>query len=219
MKTATEVIATLIAVLVPGLVIGQEQSNQPVKPVHISGRVEDQTTAPFVKMTVVLKVRGLQDTTARTETDQNGLFAFDVPANTYDLHFQSPGFAPVVKTIRAVGGAIDVGAVRLQVAPTDYPTVVAAEGEQQGQGQEPKPTPKLWAAISVPQPIYAEGYETEHLQICFGVYNDGASAVGPNVESSHLYINGVEPQDWPFVIGNGIRNDLFRSLPPGEILQ
>jgi hypothetical protein len=105
------------------------------------------------------------------------------------------------------------------VAPTDYPTVVAAEGQTERPGEEPKPTPKLWAAISVPQPIYVEGYETEHLQIYFGVYNDGASAVGPNVESSHLYINGVEPQDWPFVIGNGIRNDLFRSLPPGEILQ
>jgi hypothetical protein len=57
------------------------------------------------------------------------------------------------------------------------------------------------------------------LQVYFGVYNDGASAVGPNVESSHLYINGVAPQDWQIVIGNGIRNELFSSLPPGQTLQ
>lgn len=57
------------------------------------------------------------------------------------------------------------------------------------------------------------------MQVYFGVYNDGASAVGPNVESSHLYINGVAPQDWQIVIGNGIRNELFSSLPPGQTLQ
>lgn len=93
-----------------------------------------------------------------------------------------------------------------------------AQGANEAQAQKPKQA-KLWAAISVPQRIYVEGYGTEHLQIYFAVYNDGHLAVSPQVESSHLFINGVEPQDWSFVIANGIRNELFSSLPPGQVLQ
>jgi hypothetical protein len=87
------------------------------------------------------------------------------------------------------------------------------------QGQKPKPTAKLWAAITVPQPIFEEGDDVEHLQINFGVVNDGQSMVNPNVESSHLFINGVEPPDWSFVIHNGIRGSSFYALPPGQALR
>src|SRR5258708_24262962 len=38
------------------------------------------------------------------------------------------------------------------------------------------------------------------------------------IESSHLFVNGVEPKDWSFVIGNGLRNSYFKALPPGQIL-
>ena len=218
------VVCTIIAVLLPCTAFGQAKSDEPVKSVRISGRVEDPSTAPFVKMTVVLKIHGLQDTTARAETNPDGFFAFDVPADTYDLQFRAPGFSSVVKTVRAYALDNAVGTVRLQVAPTYSPIVIDttsgfAQGQQKGQGQKTKPTSKLWAAITVPQPIYLEGYETKHLEIYFAVYNDGDLAVGPQVESSHLFINGVEPENWSYVIGNGIRNDLFRSLPSGEILQ
>jgi hypothetical protein len=95
----------------------------------------------------------------------------------------------------------------------------ATEGQQKSQGKKTEPATKLWAAISVPKPIFDEGFDTEHLQIYFGVYNDGDLVVAPKVESSHLFINGVEQQDWSYVIGNGIRNELFSSLPPGETLE
>ena len=88
---------------------------------------------------------------------------------------------------------------------------------KQGQGQQQKQS-RLWAAISVPQPIFDEG-RTEDLQMSFAVVNDGTSTAKPNVESSHLFINGVEPQDWSFVIGNGPRNEWFNALPPGKTLQ
>jgi len=221
---AQAVVGTLIAVLLAGLVFGQVKSEEPVKSVRISGRVEDPTTAPFVKMTVVLKEHGRPDPAASAVTDQNGFFAFDVPANNYDLYFQAPGFRPIVKTVRADARDNAVETVRLEVAPAYSPVVIDttsgfAQGQQKGQGQTARPNSRLWAGISVPQPIYVEGYETENLQIHFAVYNDGDLAVGPQVESSHLFINGVEPQDWSYVIGNGIRNELFSSLPPGELLQ
>jgi|SRR5579862_4436566 len=101
-------------------------------------------------------------------------------------------------------------------APLFQPQAQATQEESQR--QNPKQS-SLWAAISVPQPVFEAGGETERLQISFGVYNDGASAVGPNVESSHLFINGVEAQDWQIVISSGLRNELFSSLPPGETLQ
>src|SRR5579871_1195073 len=81
--------------------------------------------------------------------------------------------------------------------------------DQTSRGQKTKPASRLWAAITVPQPIFEEGGEVEHLQIDFGVVNDGHSTVNPNVESSHLFINGVEPQDWRMVIGNGGRSSWF----------
>jgi hypothetical protein len=224
METASRIVlGTLIAaVLLPGVLIGQVKSDEPVRSVRISGRVEDSTTAPFVKMAVVLKPYGRPDVIATTETDQNGVFTFDVPANTYDLHFQAPGFMSVVKMVRAFGPDSAVGTVRLQVAPTFSPTVVAttsgfAQGQSNSHSQEKQA--KLWAAISVQQPIFKEGGEADRLQMYFGVYNDGNSAIGPNVESSRLLINGVEQQDWPYIIGGGIRNELFSSLPPGETLQ
>jgi hypothetical protein len=76
---------------------------------------------------------------------------------------------------------------------------------------------KLWAAISVQPTIYWEG-NTDALQIHFGIVNDGSSTINPNVESSHLLINGVEPKDWSNIIINGLRTPSFRSLPPGETL-
>ena len=41
----------------------------------------------------------------------------------------------------------------------------------------------------------------------------------PGAESSHLYINSVEPIDWSFVLHNGPRTSDFYSLAPGKFTQ
>jgi hypothetical protein len=69
---------------------------------------------------------------------------------------------------------------------------VLAQGRSDIQGQ-PTPT-KLWAAITVQEPIFLEG-RTEGLVIYFGLVNEGTSTVNPKIDSSHLLINGVEPKD------------------------
>jgi hypothetical protein len=76
---------------------------------------------------------------------------------------------------------------------------------------------KVWAAISVQPTIYWEG-NTDALVVHFGLVNDGSSTINPNVESSHLLINGVEPKDWGNVIINGLRTPSFRALPPRQTL-
>lgn len=83
--------------------------------------------------------------------------------------------------------------------------------------QTPPPPAKLWAGISVAEPTYSRG-NVERLQISFALVNDGASPLNPNVEASHLLINGAEPPDWGFIISNGLRSEYFKSLPPGQVL-
>jgi hypothetical protein len=80
----------------------------------------------------------------------------------------------------------------------------------QGQNDSPKKAKQvvLWAAISVPTPIFAEG-EAAKLKMSFGVVNEGTAKVNPKIGASHLSINGVEPKDWLITINNGIRTPDF----------
>jgi hypothetical protein len=85
------------------------------------------------------------------------------------------------------------------------------------------PTPKasppirLWAALGVTKPVFQLS-EMRNMSLSFVVVNDGQVAANPRVESSHLFINGVEPDDWRNVIINGLRTPDFISLAPGNIL-
>jgi|SRR5208283_1801795 len=75
----------------------------------------------------------------------------------------------------------------------------------------------LWAAVGVTRPLFQLG-EAKTIQVSFAVVNDGRALVDPKIDSSHLYINGVEPKDWFLVIANGIRTLEFAALPPGKFL-
>jgi hypothetical protein len=83
----------------------------------------------------------------------------------------------------------------------------------------PKAIPqiKLWAALGVTRPVF-QLQEMQHMSLSLVVVNDSQIAANPRVESSHLFINGVEPKDWGFVISNGLRSPDFESLAPGRIL-
>ena len=84
-----------------------------------------------------------------------------------------------------------------------------------------QPTPesitKLWAGITVQQPVFGQT-EIGKLTVSFAVVNDSTSTANPDVESSHLFINGMEPENWGNIIINGLRSPEFRSLPPGRTL-
>jgi len=83
-------------------------------------------------------------------------------------------------------------------------------------------SPKLWAAITVQEPIFSEG-QTQSLQLAFGLVNDSRTVANPDIQSSHLFINGVEPQDGPFgaVVrdGSGPQTADFGALSPGHSLR
>jgi len=216
---AQVVLGMLVAVLLSGMAFGQVKSEEPVKTVRISGRVTDAVGAPVADAAVVLKLAGSHDTSDRTKTSEAGEYTFlVVPHRSYELHFEAPGFRRETKVVTADKDT-DIGTLALSVAQGGGPSSVVMDPvELSAKGQEPKPTVKLWAAISVPQPIFYQD-RIEDLQVSFALVNDGGSIVDPKIGSSHLLINGVEPKDWSFVIGNGPRNEWFNALPPAQVLQ
>ena len=84
--------------------------------------------------------------------------------------------------------------------------------------QIPSEPSKLWAGISLQQPVFSTA-ELTRLQLMFAVVNDGTTTANPNIESSHLLINGVEPPNWEIIIHNGLRGPEFWSLAPGHTLK
>jgi hypothetical protein len=77
---------------------------------------------------------------------------------------------------------------------------------------------KIWAAISVSEPIFEESEVAKRLQIHFAVVNEGKKVLDPEIRSSKLFVNGKELKDWDFIIANGIRDDRFKALPPADNL-
>src|ERR1017187_9604547 len=96
---------------------------------------------------------------------------------------------------------------------TFLPALAVAQGQDKSKPQVEQV--KLWAAMSVPQPIFY-GRETDALQISFGVFNDGRSPINPTIDSSHLFINGIELKDWLFIVTNGPGTSSFSSLRSEE---
>lgn len=81
--------------------------------------------------------------------------------------------------------------------------------------------PQIWAAISVPEPIFYEGW-TNQIIMDFAVVNDGGKpfVVTPCINTSKLVINGEELSgkdldDFHFNLNNGPR-ETSNPLPPGR---
>jgi hypothetical protein len=81
-----------------------------------------------------------------------------------------------------------------------------------------KPAGKLWAAMSVNQPVFREGHDTNLLQFSFTLVNDGDKSADPKLPGyPRLIVNGKE-LDMSNVPGNGPRDKRFESLPAGDYL-
>ena len=78
--------------------------------------------------------------------------------------------------------------------------------------------PKLWAALSINRPLFHVGW-TKELSIYFTIVNEGNRTIDPQIESSKIIINGVELESSAFIFGNGIRDQRWRALPPGDSLE
>jgi hypothetical protein len=108
------------------------------------------------------------------------------------------------------------GAQMFRVAVLVFVTISLGFAQDRTRSQDPPAPATLWAGISIKTPIIERNTET--VQVNFGVFNEGLSTANPNVESSHLFINGVQTKDWNVVIANGLRTEWFKQLPPGRWL-
>ena len=99
------------------------------------------------------------------------------------------------------------------VVMTVHPTVATSQSRKARQ----RPT-KLWAAMSVPQPVIPKN-RVNDLTLSFAIVNDGDSTVNPSVAKSHLFINGVELKQWEFINTNGPHTTRDTALPPGKTLE
>jgi RNA polymerase sigma factor (sigma-70 family) len=104
------------------------------------------------------------------------------------------------------------------VAQTPQPVPV----EEKISTRAPLPVaPRLWAGISVTQPVFESKNTTINgiFQINFTVVNDGDKTIDPDIGSSELLVNGKPMKDWDFIIHNGPRDDRWTALPPGDCLE
>jgi hypothetical protein len=53
----------------------------------------------------------------------------------------------------------------------------------------------------------------------FTLFNDGETAVDPQIDKSRIIINGKELSVSGLILGTGPRDATFRELPPGATLQ
>jgi|ERR1035438_3655821 hypothetical protein len=83
---------------------------------------------------------------------------------------------------------------------TFLPALPAAQGQDKSKPQAEQV--KLWAAISVQNPVFPKNRAYD-LAITFAIVNDGRTPVNPGLGSSRLFINGVELHDWHMIAING----------------
>jgi hypothetical protein len=113
---------------------------------------------------------------------------------------------------RAVFGLLVLGALAVGGEPAQEKGKAAPAGEGAAVGK------KLWAAISVNQPLFREGHDTNLLQINFALLNEGDRVVDPKIPGyPRLIVNGKE-LDLSSVPGVGPRDERFKALPPGDFL-
>jgi hypothetical protein len=95
------------------------------------------------------------------------------------------------------------------------PALTLAQGQVKGKPQAAQV--KLWAAISVQNPVFPK-IRANDLAITFAIVNDGRTPVNPGIGSSRLFINGVELHDWHMIVTNGPCTSFCEALPPGRTL-
>jgi hypothetical protein len=120
------VVAITMAIFSRGA-FGQVSPDPSTDAVRISGRVMDSRGAPIPHAAVKLRVMGVGDNPATTETDENGRFTFPaaVPQH-HELFFEAQGFSRLTVPVQTPNNSRDInlGIVVLEVAPIETPSEV-----------------------------------------------------------------------------------------------
>jgi RNA polymerase sigma factor (sigma-70 family) len=78
---------------------------------------------------------------------------------------------------------------------------------------------QLWAGMSINQPLFRVGKDTNLLQFNFALVNESDKVIDPRIPGyPRLVVNGKE-LDVSSIPGAGLRDERFQALPPGDNLQ
>jgi RNA polymerase sigma factor (sigma-70 family) len=128
----------------------------------------------------------------------------------------------LLKRLGAVAACCLLGAALLTAGVLAYARPAAPAG---GAGavtpapEEAAPVrpPRLWAGLSVNQPVFREG-DTGALQLTFTLVNDGHEVADPKLAAAQIVVNGKALPDSGRILSNGPRDGRFTALPPGDHL-
>src|SRR3954452_21197176 len=112
-------------VIVAGVLTGQSQP--PVKPVRISGRVLDISNAVIPNSNVRLVMAGTGEIVGETKTDERGIYIITVTDRAprqYELRLEARGFRPIVIPVMVMGKDMQLPEFFLQMIPEPYGVVV-----------------------------------------------------------------------------------------------
>jgi hypothetical protein len=119
LKTIRRIPLIVLAITVLSITaIGQVSDSLHSRSVRIMGRVIDPTTAGIPGTLVTLKIPDIDETAAEVRSGPDGRFFFPpVPAQAYEIRFQTPGFELLKFQAKRAseGGDYDVGSVVLRV--------------------------------------------------------------------------------------------------------
>ena len=76
----------------------------------------------------------------------------------------------------------------------------------------------LWAVLTVNHPVVREG-ETKDLLIELTLVNDSMKTLDPKIADSRIIINGKDLTDSSFPVSNGLRENRFTAMSPGDYLR
>jgi len=78
---------------------------------------------------------------------------------------------------------------------------------------------KFWAGMSVNQPLFWAGQNTNLLQFNFALVNESDKVIDPKIPGYPRLIMNGEELDLTLIPGSGPRDGRFKALPPGDNLQ
>lgn len=112
---------------------------------------------------------------------------------------------------------LGTGKVELEIK-SDPPAVPEKKVPQKQEPGDPM-AKKFWAGMSVNQPLFRAGQNTNLLQFNFALINESDKVVDPKIPGyPRLVVNGKE-LDLSLIPGVGLRDARFKALPPGDNLQ
>jgi hypothetical protein len=112
-----------------------------------------------------------------------------------------------------------LGTGKLELEVKSDPPAAPEKKAPQKQEAGDQTAKKFWAGMSVNQPLFRAGHDTNLLQFNFALVNESAEVLDPKIPGYPRLIVNDKELDLTRIPGVGPRDGRFKALPPGDNLQ